>query len=214
MRQIVSDTLTDGDLGEKLRPPPGEESRAVMRIHNNKDRSWRRRVHRGEVKLGGAGGGQGFCRSAYLLVCQHGAALKWRQVAVEQDAGSVVLTEDCPVDVMEAIAWHQSVPTGGTAETLEVVNISLHPHHHLVGWDRLTAGAARPAVPEQPDVVAPTQNHAPFAVAGGADVPQLGLAAGALEAASVPVALHGEEKEAVGDLAPASCTRPGDRRPA
>lgn len=124
-----------------------------------------------------------------------------------------------------------------------MVNISLCPHHHFVGWDRLAAGAARPAVPEQsantktqiaqsvrlpksktsnflspppsssatpsflsPDVVTPTQNHAPFAVAGGANVPQLGLAARALEAASVPVALHGEEQEAVGDLPPASCT--------
>lgn len=137
-----------------------------------------------------------------------------------------------------------------------MVNISLRPHHHFVGWDRLAAGAARPAVPEQsantkkhrllslyglqnrkpaassplpsspssllpppatssflsPDVVAPTQNHAPFAVAGGANVPQLGLAARALEAASVPVAFHGEEQEAVCDLPPASCTRPGGRR--
>lgn len=41
-------------------------------------------------------------------------------MAVEQDsAGSVVLTEDCTVDVMEAIARHQSVSTGGTAETLQ-----------------------------------------------------------------------------------------------
>lgn len=60
-----------------------------------------------------------------------------------------------------------------------------------------------------PDVVTPTQNHSPFAVAGGANVPQLGLAARALEAASVPVAFHGEEQEAVGDLPPASCTQPG-----
>lgn len=62
-----------------------------------------------------------------------------------------------------------------------------------------------------PDVVTPTQNHAPFAVAGGANVPQLGLAARALEAASVPVAFHGEEEEAIGDLSPTSCTRPGGR---
>lgn len=32
---------------------------------------------------------------------------------------------------------------------LEVVNISLCPHHHFIGWDWLAAGAARPAVPEQ-----------------------------------------------------------------
>lgn len=33
---------------------------------------------------------------------------------------------------------------------LEVVNISLRPHHHFIGWDRLAAGATRPTVPEQP----------------------------------------------------------------
>lgn len=131
-------------------------------------------------------------------------------MAVEQgSARSVVLTEDCTIDVMEAIARHQSVSTGGAAETLEVVNITLCPHYHFVGWDRLATGAARPAVPEQSDVVTPTQNHAPFAVAGGANVPQLGLAARALKAASVPVALHGKEQEAVGDLPSASCAQPG-----
>lgn len=153
-------------------------------------------MHQGEVKLGRKGENKTLrsCPSAYLLVCQHRVALEWRQVAVEQgSAGSVVLTEDRTVDVMETITRHQSVSTGGTAETLEVVNISLCPHHHFTGWDRLAAGAARPAVPEQSDVVTPTQNHAPFAVAGGANVPQLGLAARALETASVPVALHGEE---------------------
>lgn len=187
----------------------------MIRIHNNDDSSRIRIAHRREVKLGrkGKGNAQLFFHSAYLLVCQHSVALKWRQVAVEQDgAGSVVLAEDCTVDVMEAIARDQSVSTGGTAETLEVVNISLRPHHHFVGWDRLAAGAARPAVPEQSDVVAPTQNHAPFAVAGGANVSQLGLAARALEATSVPVALHGEEQEAVCDLPPASGTRPWGRR--
>lgn len=32
---------------------------------------------------------------------------------------------------------------------LEVVNISLCPHHHFIGWDRLAAGTACPAVPKQ-----------------------------------------------------------------
>lgn len=131
-------------------------------------------------------------------------------VAVEQrGSGSVVFAEDCAVDVVESVAGHQSVSTGGTAETLEVVNISLRPHHHLVGGDRLAAGYAHPAVPEQSDVVAAAQDHASFAVAGGADVAELGLAARALEAARVPVALHGEEQEAVGDLPPAPGARPG-----
>lgn len=122
-----------------------------------------------------------------------------------------MLTEDCTTDVMEAITRHQSVSAGGTTETLEVVNISLCPHHHFAGWDRLAASTACPTVPKQPNVVTPTQNHAPFAVAGGAYVPQLGLAARALEAASVPVPLHGEEQEAVSNLPPTSCTRPGGR---
>lgn len=115
----------------------------------------------------------------------------------------VVLTEDGAVNVVEAVARHQPVPTGGTGETLEVVHIALCPHHHLTGRDGLATGAACPAVPEQPDVVVLAEDHAPFAVAGGADLTQLGVAAGALEAACVPVALHGEEQEAVGD-APAA----------
>ena len=56
----------------------------------------------------------------YLLVCQHRVALKWRQVAVKQgSAGSVMLTEDCTIDVVEAISRHQPVSTGGTTETLQ-----------------------------------------------------------------------------------------------
>lgn len=46
-------------------------------------------------------------RLIHLLVCQHRAALECWQVAVEQgSARSVVLTENCTVDVMEAIARH------------------------------------------------------------------------------------------------------------
>lgn len=149
--------------------------------------------------------------SAHLLVCQHRAALE--RVAVEQgSARSVVLAEDGAVDVMETVARHQSVPAGGAAEALEVVDVPLGPHHHLTGWDRLAAGAARPAVPEESDVVAPAQDHASFAVAGGADVAQLGLAAGALQAVRVPVAFHGEQQEAVRNLPAASGARPGGRR--
>lgn len=63
----------------------------------------------------------------HLLVCQHRIALQWRQVAVEQGGtGSVMLTEDCAIDVMEAITRHQSVSTGGTAETLK------RKHRHLL----------------------------------------------------------------------------------
>ena len=53
-----------------------------------------------------------------------------------------------------------------------------------------------------PDVVVPAEDHAALGVAGGADLAQLRLAAGALEAAAVPVAVHGVEQEAVRDLPP------------
>lgn len=119
----------------------------------------------------------------------------------------VVLTEDGAVDIVEAVAGHQSVPAGGTGEALEVVDVPLCPHDHLAGRDGLTASAACPAVTKEPDVIIPAENHASFAVAGGADLSQLGLAAGALEAARVPVALHGEEQETVGNAAAAAGTR-------
>lgn len=57
-----------------------------------------------------------------------------------------------------------------------------------------------------PDVVVSTEDHAAFRVARRADLAQLGLAAGTLEASAVPVAVHGVKEEAVGDLAPAACT--------
>jgi len=54
-----------------------------------------------------------------------------------------------------------------------------------------------------PDVVVPAEDHAALGVAGRADLAQLRLAAGALEAAAVPVGVHGVQEEAVGDLPPA-----------
>lgn len=66
-----------------------------------------------------------------------------------------------------------------------------------------------------PDVVVSAEDHAALGVAGRADVPQLGLAAGALEAAAMPVAVHSVEQEAVGDLPPAAgapLPREGARR--
>lgn len=59
-----------------------------------------------------------------------------------------------------------------------------------------------------PDVVVLAEDHAAFAVAGTAVLAQLSVAAGALEAARVPVPLHREEQEAVRDTTPTSCTRP------
>lgn len=52
-----------------------------------------------------------------------------------------------------------------------------------------------------PDVVIPAEDHAAFRVARRADLPQLCLAARTLQAAAVPVAVHGIEEEAVGYFA-------------
>lgn len=56
-----------------------------------------------------------------------------------------------------------------------------------------------------PNVVISAKDHAALGVTGRADVTQLRLAAGALEAPAVPVAVHGIEQEAVRNLAPAAC---------
>lgn len=65
-----------------------------------------------------------------------------------------------------------------------------------------------------PDVVILAEDHASFAVAGAAVLSQLSVAAGALEAACVPVLFHGEEQEAVCDSTSASCARPACCPPA
>lgn len=63
-----------------------------------------------------------------------------------------------------------------------------------------------------PDVVVPAEDHAALGVARRADLAQLRLAARALEAATVPVAVHGVQQEAVGDFpAAAGATFPRQR---
>lgn len=56
-----------------------------------------------------------------------------------------------------------------------------------------------------PDVVVLAEDHAALGVAGGANVSELSLAAGALQTMVVPVAINGVEQETVGDLHPAAC---------
>lgn len=134
--------------------------------------------------------------------------------AEQTSSRSVMFAEDRPVDVVEAVAGDQAVPAGRTRKTLKVVNIALCSHHHLTGRYRLSTSAAGSTVSKQPDVVVLAEDHASFAVAGAAVLSQLGVAAGALEAARVPVPLHGEEQEAVGDATTAARARPARRAPA
>lgn len=63
-----------------------------------------------------------------------------------------------------------------------------------------------------PDIVVPTQDHPGFGEAGGADLAKLCLAAGALEAAGVPVPLHGQQQEPVLDAGAAPGARLGHSR--
>lgn len=109
---------------------------------------------------------------------------------------------------MKAITGYQAVSTGGTRETLNMVDVSLRPHHHLTSGDRLPTSTTCPTVPEQPDIVILAEDHAPFAVAGGAVLAQLSMAAGTFQASRVPVAVHGEEHESVGNAASAASTSP------
>lgn len=53
-----------------------------------------------------------------------------------------------------------------------------------------------------PDVVISAEDHSTLCITGGANFPKLSLTAGTLKASTVPVAVHGVEQEAVGDLAP------------
>lgn len=115
---------------------------------------------------------------------------------------------------MEPVTRDQLVSARCTGEALEVVDIALCPHDHFTGGNGLTTCTASPRVPKQPDVVCSAEDHASFAVAGGPDLSQLSLTARALEAARVPVALHGEEQETVSDVTPTACARPGRARAA
>lgn len=67
--------------------------------------------------------------------------------------------------------------------------------------------------PRSPDVVVFAEDHPSFAVAGAAVLAQLSVAAGALEAARVPVLLHGEKQEAVRNSTSASRARATRRSP-
>lgn len=150
--------------------------------------------------------------SADLLVGHHAVGLQGGGMPAEQSRPRpIVLAEDSPIDVVEAVTRDQAVPAGRTGKTLQVVNVALRPHHHLAGWYRLSTRTAGAAVSKQPYVVVLAEDHASFAVAGAAVLAQLRVAARALEAARVPVALHGEEQEAVGDPTSAPGARPGRR---
>ena len=173
-------------------------------------------------------------RAGALLLAQDGAVDQVEAISREQPDPAGGAAEALGREDAEQGATHAHARTHARGY-LQVVDVPLGPHHHLAGRDGLAAAAARAAVskqpahaqdegtrpgtegvpvPNSPDVVAPAEDQASFAVAAGADVAQPGLAAGAAQAAAVPVALHGEEQEAVPDPPPTAGTGAGGRRQA
>ncbi|CAN7993138.1 unnamed protein product, partial [Ixodes hexagonus] len=125
---------------------------------------------------------------------------------------AVLLTEHAPVDQVVPVSGHQLAVALDAGEALDVVDILGGPHHVVVGRDHLAAartGARQRRRP--PDVVVPAEDHAGLREAGHADVRQRGLAAGALEAAVVPVAVQRVQQVPVQDLGAAAraAARPG-----
>lgn len=57
-----------------------------------------------------------------------------------------------------------------------------------------------------PDVIISAEDHATLRVAGRTNFTQLGLAAGAFQTPAMPIAIHGIEQEAIGNLPPTACT--------
>lgn len=108
---------------------------------------------------------------------------------------------------MKPVSGDKTISAGGTGKALEMIDVALCPHDQLTGWDRLSARTARSAIPEQSDVVVPTQYHSTLRIARSADLSELSVAAGTLETAAVPVTIHCVQEEPVGDFAPAAGAR-------
>lgn len=62
----------------------------------------------------------------------------------------VLFAHDVRVDEEVSVADAEVLLTGGTFETLQVVDFILHPHGHLVGTDPLVTGGAQTILAKQP----------------------------------------------------------------
>lgn len=69
-------------------------------------------------------------------------------MAVDECCGSVVFTEQAAVDVVKAVPGDETIPAGGTCETLEMVHVALCPHHQFTSGNGLTASTASSTVSE------------------------------------------------------------------
>lgn len=69
-------------------------------------------------------------RWSYLLIGQQRVRLQRTQMAVDERRGSVVFAEQAAVDVVEAISGDESVPAGGTCETLRWKGLDREGAHH------------------------------------------------------------------------------------
>lgn len=66
----------------------------------------------------------------YLLIRQHRVALQGLQVTAQQGpTGTVMLTKDGAIHIVEAITGHESISARSTGETLEQTAQALTPIH-------------------------------------------------------------------------------------
>ena len=101
------------------------QSNTTLNSISKKKHSWRRQNPHSLIKSHGLDYQPRAVRfyqnsSLHLLVGHHAVPLQRGQVTAEQGAPwPVVLTEDGAIDIVEAVARHQPVSTGGTGETLQ-----------------------------------------------------------------------------------------------
>lgn len=66
----------------------------------------------------------------------------------------VLLADDVRVDEQVPVPHAEVLLAGSTLEALEVIDLVLHPHGHLVGADPLLAGGAQPVLAKEPAATA------------------------------------------------------------
>lgn len=75
----------------------------------------------------------------------------------------VLLADDVRVDEEVPVPHAEVLLAGGALEALQVIDLVLHPHGHLVGTDPLLAGGAQPVLPKQPARTRCRGEHSSFA---------------------------------------------------
>lgn len=83
------------------------------------------------------------------------------------------------------------------SKTLQMVNITPGPHHHLECRYHFVAGRTQPSVPKQPQIITFAQHQIRFDVQRRADLAQSTIAAATLQTVLVPVHVQGAQQKAI-----------------